>query len=104
TGPPRYAPGDQVRARVVHPPGHTRLPRYARGRVGVVDRLHGTHVFPDANAHGEGERPQPLYSVAFDARALWGESAEPNQRVFLDLWESYLEPAAGDRPAAPAGV
>ena len=104
TTPPRYAPGDRVRTRVIHPTGHTRLPRYARGQPGVIDRLHGTHVFPDANAHGQGEQPQPLYSVAFEARMLWGESAEPNQRVFLDLWESYLEPAGGVRGAAPAGV
>ncbi len=104
TTSPRYVPGDGVRTRVIHPTGHTRLPRYARGKPGVIDRLHGTHVFPDANAHGHGERPQPLYSVAFEARALWGESAEPNQRVFLDLWESYLEPVAGVRGAAPAGV
>jgi len=101
---PRYAPGDRVHTRVVHPTGHTRLPRYARGKPGVIDRVHGTHVFPDASAHGQGERPQPLYSVAFEARALWGESAEPNQRVFLDLWESYLEPAGVGRGTAPAGV
>jgi len=94
---PRYAPGDRMVTRSFHPPGHTRLPRYARGKPGVIHRLHGIHVFPDANAHGLGERPQPLYSVRFDARALWGESAEPNHHVHLDLWESYLRPA-GDRP------
>jgi nitrile hydratase len=90
---PRYAPGDPVVTRSFHPPGHTRLPRYARGKPGVIHRLHGIHVFPDTNAHGLGERPQPLYSVRFDARALWGESAEPNHQVHLDLWESYLRPA-----------
>jgi nitrile hydratase subunit beta len=100
----RFAPGDRVVTRNAHPPGHTRLPRYARGKPGVIDRLHGTHVFPDANAHGRGEQPQPLYSVRFEAVALWGESAEPNQRVFLDLWESYLEPADGRRGDAVAGV
>ena len=93
----RFAPGDRVVTRSFHPAGHTRLPRYARGKPGVIDRLHGTHVFPDANAHGRGEEPQPLYSVRFESNALWGESAEPNQRVFLDLWESYLEPADGRR-------
>ena len=93
----RYAPGDRVVTRSVHPPGHTRLPRYARGKPGVIHRLHGNHVFPDANAHGLGERPQPLYSVRFDAGALWGESAEANHQVHLDLWESYLRPA-DDRP------
>ena len=100
----RFAPGDRVVTRNAHPTGHTRLPRYARGKPGVIDRLHGTHVFPDANAHGRGEQPQPLYSVRFEAVALWGESAEPNQRVFLDLWESYLEPADGRRGGAAAGV
>ena len=94
---PRYAPGDRVVTRSFHPSGHTRLPRYARGKPGVIHRLHGIHVFPDTNAHGLGERPQPLYSVRFDARALWGESAEPNHQVHLDLWESYLR-SADDRP------
>jgi nitrile hydratase len=93
SGTPRYAPGDRVVTRSFHPPGHTRLPRYARGKSGVIHRLHGTHVFPDTNAHGLGEQPQPLYSVRFDARVLWGESAEPNHQVHLDLWESYLRPA-----------
>ena len=89
---PRFAPGDPVRTREMHPHGHTRLPRYARGRRGVIHRCHGIHVFPDTNAHGLGEQPQPLYSVRFDARELWGESAEPNQAVHIDLWESYLLP------------
>jgi nitrile hydratase len=89
---PRFAPGDPVRTRAMHPHGHTRLPRYARGKRGVVHCCHGIHVFPDTNAHGEGEQPQPLYSVRFDARELWGESAEPNQAVHIDLWESYLLP------------
>jgi nitrile hydratase len=89
---PRFAPGDPVRTREIHPHGHTRLPRYARGRRGVIHRCHGIHVFPDTNAHGLGEQPQPLYSVRFDARELWGEAAEPNQAVHIDLWESYLLP------------
>jgi nitrile hydratase len=93
TAPPRFAPGDAVVTRVDAPLGHTRLPRYARGKRGVVERVHGVHVFPDANAHGAGEQPQSLYSVRFDARALWGEGAEPNQSVNLDMWESYLDPA-----------
>ena len=88
---PRFAPGDAVATRRFHPPGHTRLPRYARGKTGVIVRVHGIHVFPDTNAHGGGESPQPLYSVRFDARELWGETAEPNAHVHLDCWESYLE-------------
>jgi nitrile hydratase len=91
--PPRFAPGDAVVTRSFHPHGHTRLPRYARGRRGVIARVHGIHVFPDTNAHGAGEQPQPLYSVCFSARELWGESAEPNESVYLDCWESYLEGA-----------
>lgn len=89
--PPRFGPGDVVTTRVDSPPGHTRLPRYARGKRGVVERCHGTHVFPDTNAHGLGEQPQPLYSVRFAAQELWGAAAEPGQTVNLDLWESYLE-------------
>ena len=89
---PHFAPGDAVVTREMHPRGHTRLPRYARGKRGVIHCCHGVHVFPDTNAHGQGEQPQPLYSVRFDARELWGESAEPNQTVHIDLWESYLLP------------
>jgi nitrile hydratase beta subunit len=89
---PRFAPGDAVITRHIHPHGHTRLPRYARGKRGTIRHVHGVHVFPDANAHGRGEQPQPLYSVRFEARELWGEDAEPRERVYLDLWESYLEP------------
>jgi nitrile hydratase len=90
----RFAVGDAVVARNVHSSGHTRIPRYARGKRGVVERLHGAQIFPDTNALGLGENPQPLYSVRFDARELWGDSAEPRQTVSLDLWESYLEPAS----------
>jgi nitrile hydratase beta subunit len=89
----RYAVGDAVVTRNVHPLGHTRLPRYARGKRGIIKRLHGAQIFPDSNALGLGENPQPLYSVCFDARELWGDSAEPRQSVSLDLWESYLEPS-----------
>lgn len=89
--PPRFVPGDRVVTRADAPRGHTRLPRYARSKPGVVERVHGVHVFPDTNAHGRGEQPQPLYSVRFDARELWGAGAEPNQRVSLDLWEGYLQ-------------
>jgi nitrile hydratase subunit beta len=93
---PRFSPGDRVVTRVMHPRGHTRLPRYARGKRGLVHLVHGVHVFPDTHAHGLGESPQPLYSVRFEARELWGDTGEPNQWVHLDLWESYLEPG---RPA-----
>jgi nitrile hydratase subunit beta len=91
--PPRFAIGQRVRARKINPAGHTRLPRYARGNVGIIDRLHGGHVFPDSNAQFQGENPQHLYSVRFSARELWGESAAARDAVYLDLWEDYLEPA-----------
>jgi len=87
---PRFAVGAKVRARNLNPVGHTRLPRYVRGRSGQVTAHHGAHVFPDTNAHGEGERPQHLYQVRFGADELWG-MAQRNA-VYLDLWESYLEP------------
>lgn len=90
---PRFAIGEQVRAKKINPPGHTRLPRYARGCVGVVDRIHGAHVFPDSNAHFRGENPQHLYSVRFAARELWGDAAAARDSVYIDLWEEYLEPA-----------
>jgi nitrile hydratase subunit beta len=90
---PRFAAGDRVRARNINPEGHTRLPRYARGRRGVIERDHGAHVFPDSNAHFAGEAPQTLYTVRFTAQELWGETANAADQVSLDLWESYLEPA-----------
>jgi nitrile hydratase len=90
---PAFAPGDRVRARNLNPAGHTRLPRYARGRTGVVEACHGAHVFPDSHAHGGGEDPRPLYTVRFAARELWGPQASARDSVSLDLWEPYLEPA-----------
>lgn len=73
--------------------GHTRLPIYAAGARGRILRQHGTHVFPDSNAHGLGEAPEPIYAVAFPARELWAAPEHPNDEVVLDLWQSYLEPA-----------
>ncbi len=90
---PRFQGGERVRARNINPVGHTRLPRYARGRVGTVDRDHGVFLFPDTNALFLGERPQHVYSVRFAARELWGQQAAPQDSVYLDLWDDYLEPA-----------
>ena len=90
---PAFKPGDAVRARNLNPTGHTRLPRYARGKAGVVTRHHGAHVFPDSNAHFRGEDPRHLYTVRFTARELWGEGTSPRDAVYLDLWEPYLEGA-----------
>jgi nitrile hydratase subunit beta len=90
---PRFTVGESVRASNINPTGHTRLPRYVRARVGVIERDHGAHVFPDSNAHFEGEGPQFLYTVRFAARDLWGPAAHAADAVFLDLWESYLDRA-----------
>jgi nitrile hydratase subunit beta len=88
---PRFAVGDKIVTRNLNPHGHTRLPRYARGKRGVIVAHHGAHVFPDTNAHGLGENPQHLYTVRIAMRELWGANAEPNESVLIDLWESYLE-------------
>lgn len=90
---PRFQKGQRVRARNMHPAGHTRLPRYARAKLGTIERDHGVFVFPDTNAHHLGEKPQHVYSVRFAARELWGEQAAPRDSVYLDLWDDYLEPA-----------
>lgn len=90
--PPRFAIGQKVRAKSINPIGHTRLPRYARGRQGTVELDHGAHVFPDSNAHFKGEAAHRLYTVRFAARELWGETANPADAVLIDLWEAYLEP------------
>jgi nitrile hydratase len=88
--PARFTVGDTVETRVMQPRGHTRLPRYARGKRGVVDRVPGVFVYPDTNAHGRGEEPQWVYSVRFSAAELWGDTAEAGAAVYLDVWESYL--------------
>jgi nitrile hydratase len=90
---PHFRAGQRVRARNMHPVGHTRLPRYARGKIGTIDRDHGVFVFPDTNALDVGEKPQHVYSVRFGARELWGEQAAPQDSVYLDLWDDYLESA-----------
>ncbi|MBS0396808.1 MAG: nitrile hydratase subunit beta, partial [Proteobacteria bacterium] len=89
----RFAPGARVRTQAAPAPHHTRLPAYARGRVGHIERVHGAHVFPDRHAHGQGEAPEWLYTVAFDGRELWGESAAPGLTVSIEAFEPYLEPA-----------
>jgi nitrile hydratase subunit beta len=98
--PARFKPGDRVRARNLHPVGHTRLPRYVRSRCGVIERHHGGFVFADTRAHGLGDQPQHLYSVRFEARELWGPQAPPHDALYLDLWESYLEPVSAPAPVA----
>lgn len=94
SAPPRFAIGDTVLTKHWQPAGHTRLARYVRGKRGRVHRHQGCFVFPDANAHGRGEEPDHVYNVRFEAEELWGESAAHRDAVYVDLWESYIEPAA----------
>jgi nitrile hydratase beta subunit len=89
----RFAPGDRVRAKNIHPATHTRLPRYARGRVGTVERVQGCHVFPDTAAIDRGDDPQWLYTVRFDGTELWGPDSDPTVSVSVEAFEPYLEPA-----------
>lgn len=91
--PARFKAGDRVRTENFNPEDHTRLPRYARGKIGVVDSVREGFVFPDTNAHGRGEHPQWVYTVVFDGCEIWGEDADPSLSVSIDAWESYLEPA-----------
>jgi nitrile hydratase beta subunit len=88
---PLFKAGQRVRARTINPAGHTRLPRYARGKTGTIIRDHGVYSFPDTNAHSLGEKRQHVYSVRFASRELWGESASPHDFVHLDMWDDYLE-------------
>jgi hypothetical protein len=90
----RFAQGDRVRARNIHPRSHTRLPRYVRGHIGVVERVHQPNVFPDSVVRGDGEDPQWLYTVRFDGRELWGDDAEQDASVSVDAFEPYLEPVS----------
>jgi nitrile hydratase beta subunit len=90
---PRFQVGDRVRTRNIHPTGHTRLPRYARGKHGIIESRQGSFVFPDTHAHQRGEDPQWIYSVVFAGSELWGPDADPTSSVAIDCWEPYLEPA-----------
>jgi nitrile hydratase len=93
TASPAFAVGNRVRTRNINPVTHTRLPRYARGHIGTVERINGCHVFPDTNARGEGENPQWLYTVVFSGRDLWGDDADPKLKVSIEAFEPYLERA-----------
>jgi nitrile hydratase subunit beta len=89
----KFHEGQRVRARNVNPMGHTRLPRYARGKLGVITRDRGVQVFNDSFVQGLGEKPQHLYSVRFAARELWGQEAAATDSVYVDLWDDHLEAA-----------
>jgi nitrile hydratase subunit beta len=89
---PRFVVGQPVLTRSHASLGHTRLPAYVRGRTGTITAWHRAWVLPDTNAHGLGEHPEHLYTVAFTGRTLWGESVDPHVEVCIDLFESYLSP------------
>ena len=93
TTPAKFRPGDRVRAKNIHPKTHTRLPRFVRGHVGVVELNLGCSVYPDTAANEAGENPQWLYTVVFDGAELWGPGADPTVKVSVDAFEPYLEPA-----------
>jgi len=90
----RFVTGERVRTLAGEVDHHTRLPGYARGKTGRIERVHGVHVFADTHAHGLGEQPQWLYTVTFTARELWGEDAPHELTVSIDAWEPYLEPSS----------
>jgi len=92
-GPARFTAGDLVRTKNLNPATHTRLPRYARDKTGIVEAVRGCHVFPDTAAIGAGDNPQWLYTVVFTARELWGEDADPSIKVSVEAFEPYLLPA-----------
>jgi nitrile hydratase beta subunit len=91
--PARFGPGDKVRTKNINPISHTRLPRYARDRVGAVEAIRGCHVYPDSVALGKGDDPQWLYTVVFDGKELWGPDAAAGLKVSIEAFEPYLEPA-----------
>jgi len=94
TAPARFAVGESVLTRTAAVAHHTRLPAYARGKIGCIERIYGVHVFAEPHAHGQGEQPQWLYNVAFDGRELWGDGAIDGLTVSIDAWEPGLETLA----------
>ncbi len=86
-----FSVGQQVQTINAHPSTHTRLPRYARDKTGVIKKIHGVHVFPDSSAQGLGDAPTWLYQVSFSATSLWGEDKSARDTVSLDLWQPYLK-------------
>ena len=87
---PRFRVGDTVTARNFNPVSHTRLPRYIRGKTGTIARDHGVFAFPDTSVSGVHSDPQHVYSVRFEAAELWGEDANANSSLYIDLFDDYL--------------
>lgn len=90
---PRFKIGDRITMRNINPRGHTRMPRYLRGHVGVVERDYGVFAFPDTHAHGGGETPQHVYSVKFSASDVWGREGGAKDFLVVDVWDDYMDPA-----------
>jgi nitrile hydratase subunit beta len=89
--PARFKAGDRVRTKNIHPATHTRLPRYARDKVGVIEACQGCHMYPDSVASNLGDNPQWLYTVVFDGRELWGPDSDPALKVSIEAFEPYLD-------------
>jgi hypothetical protein len=89
---PRFRVGDRVRVRNLNPTTHTRLPRYIRDKVGIVEFDYGVFAFPDTHAHGKGEHPQHCYRVRFTARELWGPTAAERDKLRVDVFDDYMDP------------
>lgn len=90
---PKFRPGDKVAIRNINPVTHTRLPRYIRGKTGVVERDHGVFSFPDTSAHGGGHKAQHVYSVKFSMRELWGEDHPETSFLYIDMFDDYMRAA-----------
>jgi nitrile hydratase len=90
---PRFEPGDPVRAINISRVGHNRLPRYVRGKQGWIERVNGLYPIEDAKAFAEDPVPQTVYTVGFEGVEIWGPESERGLRVYLELWEGYLEPS-----------
>ena len=91
--PARFKVGDRVFAKNMNPFHHTRIPRYIRGKYGVIEQHHGMFLLPDTNAHGGPDTPEHNYTVKFSATELWGDESPSNDFVYIDLFDSYMEPA-----------
>ena len=90
---PRFKIGNRILVRNINPPSHTRMPRYIRGKHGVIEIDHGVFIFPDTYAMNQGEKPQHVYAVRFTSTELWGRESNPNDELLVDVWDDYMDPA-----------
>ena len=91
-----FAAGDKVVARNLNWSGHNRLPRYIRGKRGWIERVNGCHLIEDSHSDALGPNPQTVYTVGFEGAEVWGPECEANLKIYMELWEGYLEPATAD--------